>query len=154
MNARTWLLPSILMTLIAGCSNPDSVMFVTNTSIGLDLDAQPTTASIGYSRVEGYVGPRYDNGALPPVVASLETGGGIINPSIRQVYATGAAAAKAVSTPHAQDGPATLSGDPSKKKLVFFGTTTTIGVKATFVSCSSDDTRPGANTCGTRPGAD
>ena len=118
--------------LLDGCATPDSVLFVTDSSIGFNVDNKPPTVSIAYDRIEGYIAPRYENGALPPVVASIETGGSVFNPKIRQVYATGAAAVKAVGTRGAQDGPIVLSGDAAQKRLVFFGTTTTLGLKAGF----------------------
>jgi hypothetical protein len=115
---------------LAGCAGQlNSVVFVTDTSLGINLDETPAIVSIAYDRTEGYIAPRYSNGALPPIVASIQTGGNIFSPQIRQVYATGAAALKAAGTANVATGPATLSGD---KALIFFGTTTTIGLKAGF----------------------
>ena len=139
MNALHKLALCAAVGLVSGCANPDSVLFVTDSSIGINVDSKPPTASIAYDRIEGYIGPRYQNGALPPVVASLETGGNVFNPKIRQVYATGAAAVKAVGTPNAADGPGVLSGDPAQKRLVFFGTTTTLGLKVGFSTGGTPD---------------
>src|SRR5882672_7171723 len=124
--------PLAAIGMLAGCATPDSVLFVTDSSIGFNVDNKPPTVSIAYDRIEGYIGPRYENGALPPVVASIETGGTVFNPKIRQVYATGAAAVKAVGTSGAPNGPTELSGDPAQRRLVFFGTTTTLGLKVGF----------------------
>ena len=44
---------------------------------------------------------------IPPVVASLQTGGNVFNPKIRQVYATGTAAVRAVGTPNTPSSPVT-----------------------------------------------
>jgi hypothetical protein len=123
----------ILASLVGGCADKDSVLFVTDTSLGIEVDSKPATTSIAYDRVEGFIGPRYQNGAVPPVVASIATGGSIFNPRIQQVYATGAAAEK-VTGGSTDDGPKALQGDPTMKKLVFFGTTTTVGLKATFTT--------------------
>ncbi|MEI9885546.1 MAG: hypothetical protein WDN08_03450 [Rhizomicrobium sp.] len=114
---------------LAGCVKPDSVLFVTDTSLGINVETKPATVSVAFDRIEGYIAPRYDNGALPPVVASIQTGGTVFNPRIRQVYATGAAAVRAVRTPGAPTGPSDLTGG---KQLVFFGTATTVGFKAGF----------------------
>lgn len=118
--------------VLAGCANTGRVIFVTTSSLGLNVDSKPPTASIAYDRIEGYYGPRYDNGALPPVVASIQTDGAIFNPKIIQVYATGAAAVKAVQSPGAPDGPHELQGSQGTSRQVFFGTTTTLGLKAGF----------------------
>jgi hypothetical protein len=122
----------VLLTLLAGCSNPDSVLFVTDTSIGINVDTKPPTASIAYESTNGFIGPRYQNGGIPPVYASLKTGGNVFAPKVSQVYATGAAATKAAGTPDAKPGPSDLEGDPKEKRLVFFGTTTTLGLKVGF----------------------
>lgn len=116
---------------VVGCADPDRVVFVTDTSIGINVDSKPAAVSLAYDRTEGFIGPRYDNGAVPPVVASIETGGTVFNPEIRQVYATGAAAVLATNHSGAQGGPTELVGG---RRLVFFGTTTTLGVKVGFTS--------------------
>lgn len=127
---RTWRLVFIVMILIlsTSCANVDSVLFVTKTSLGVDFDTKPPTASIAYDRVEGYVGPRYENGAVPPVVARIQTDGRVFNTRVRQLYATGSAATL-VAKPDGPVGPAVLTGE---KRLMFFGTTTTTGLKVTF----------------------
>jgi hypothetical protein len=133
----------LALFLLAGCADPNSVLFVTASSIGIDVDTKPPTASIAYHRVEGYIGPTYQNGGLPAAVASLQTGGTVFDPRIRQVYATGAAANNAVGEPlppgpGAANGqqpvepPPELSGDPKQKRLAFFGSTTTLGLKVSF----------------------
>lgn len=118
-----------LLLVPAACSNPDTVVFVTNTSIGIDVGGTPPTAALGYDRIEGYFAPRYDNGAVPPVVASLESGGTVFDPQIRQVYATGAAARMAVDPAANAPQQLPLSGN---KKVMFFGTTTNLGFKVGF----------------------
>lgn len=120
----------LLVFLLAGCASSDHVLFVTKTSIGIDFDSKPATASIGYDRVEGYVAPRYSNGEIPPVVASVKSDGQIFNPTIRQVYATGDAAVIATGGPRKKrDQP--MKGD---RELMFFGTTTTTGFKVGFTT--------------------
>ena len=47
------------LLLLTGCaSRLDTVVFVTKTSLGVDVEQTPPTASIAYDRVEGYFGPR------------------------------------------------------------------------------------------------
>jgi hypothetical protein len=132
MNAIGTFLCLAAVAALGACANPDSVLFVTATSIGINVDSKPPTASIAYDRVEGFLGPRYENGGLPPVVASIETGGTVFNPKIRQIYATGNAAERAVSDRPPPVEQRELSGDPNRRKLAFFGTGTTIGLKVGF----------------------
>ena len=65
--------------LLAGCQEPNSALFVTASSIGIDVDTKPPTASIAYHRVEGFIGPTDQNGDLPAAVASLQTGGTVFD---------------------------------------------------------------------------
>jgi len=132
--------PSLQATLLAtlfvlgGCASPDHVLFVTKTSIGIDFDSKPATASLAYDRIEGYVAPRYANGEIPPVVASVKSDGKIFNPTIRQVYATGDAAVIATN------GKVSARSRPMQgsRELMFFGTTTTTGVKVGFTAALPD----------------
>jgi hypothetical protein len=110
----------------------DQVLFVTKTSVGFELDSKPANANISYDRIEGYFGPRYENGAMPPVVASIQTDGKILNPKVKQVYGTGAAATNLVlGGDQSVEAPTDLTGS---KKLVFFGTATTTGLKVGFTN--------------------
>ena len=116
----------IALVLTACASGPNTVVFVTKTSLGVDVEQTPPTASIAYDRVEGYFGPRYDTGAVPPVVASFTTNGQLLNRDVQQVYATGDAA-RLLANPAAQ-----VLADPAltgSVKPMFFGTSTTLGVK-------------------------
>lgn len=122
-----------LALALAGCASPDHVLFVTKTSIGIDFDSKPATASLAYDRIEGYVAPRYASGEIPPVVASVKSDGKIFNPAIKQVYATGDAAV--IATGGEVSGNPQLKGD---RQLMFFGTTTTTGVKVGFTTALPD----------------
>lgn len=125
---------AVLLVIPAACTKPDTVVFVTNTSIGIDVGGTPPVAALGYDRIEGYFAPRYDNGAVPPVVASLESGGSVFDPRIRQVYATGSAARLAVDPAATAPGAPALQQMPlmGGKKVMFFGTTTSLGFKVGF----------------------
>lgn len=135
LHARLGLLFALLLTACA--SGPNTVVFVTKTSLGVDVEQTPPTASIAYDRVEGYFGPRYDSGAVPPVVASFTTNGQLLGRDVKQVYATGDAARLLAnpSAPIAAD-PA-LTGDV---KPMFFGTSTTLGVKIGYEAGGSTST--------------
>ena len=132
-HARTLTLAACLAALLstAGCVSTDRVMFVTKTSLGIDFDAKPPSASIAYDRIEGYTAPRYANGEIPPVVASIKSDGGIFTPRIRQIYATGDAAEIVISGEPAPGRPKRLQG---AKELMFFGTSTTTGLKVSFTT--------------------
>lgn len=127
-------LTSAVLLTTAGCASPDHVLFVTKTSIGIDFDSKPAAASLAYDRTEGYVAPRYANGEIPPVVASVRSNGAVFSPKVKQVYATGDAAVIAVG------GQATASSQAmqGERKLMFFGTTTTTGVKVGFTTSLPD----------------
>lgn len=133
-HARAATLTAGITLALAGCASSDHVLFVTKTSIGIDFDSKPATASLAYDRIEGYVAPRYANGEIPPVVASVKSDGQIFSPAIRQVYATGDAAVIATGgKPSGRSRP--MKGT---RKLMFFGTTTTTGIKVGFTTSMPD----------------
>jgi hypothetical protein len=111
------------------------VIFTTKTSIGIDVDGTPPEASIAYSRVEGFIGPRYDNGAVPPVTSRLSTDGGLFSRSINQFYATGRAATLVSGGTESSPAVTALQGE---KKAMFFGTSTTLGVKISFSATGAE----------------
>ena len=73
---------------LGGCA-PDHVMFVTDTSLGINVETKPSsTASVAFDRTEGYIGPHYANGAIPPVVGSVHVEGeSLLSPTVSQLYA-------------------------------------------------------------------
>lgn len=124
--------------LLSACS-AGRVIFVTKTSIAIDGDTSaPPSVSVGYDRVEAYIAPRYPQGGVPPVVASLQGDLAVFNPQISQLYATGQAAlnivGKAAAAPTC--APADLKVDTSDKTqdkaVMAFMTTTTLGLKLGF----------------------
>ena len=118
-----------------GCASPgEHVLFVTKTSLGIDLDGAPASASIAYDRTEGYLGPRFENGAVPPVVAKISSNGQILGRDIKQYYATGTAANKLTGNDLKASKPG-LEGDA---KPMFFGTSTTLGIKIGFTTTVPD----------------
>ena len=138
MNRLQGLLVLLIALFLSACaSGPNTVVFVTKTSLGVDVEQTPPTASIAYDRVEGYFGPRYDTGAVPPVVASFTTNGQLLNRDVQQVYATGDAA-RLLANPAAQ-----VLADPAltgSVKPMFFGTSTTLGVKIGYEAGGSTST--------------
>lgn len=127
------LLKAIAITgflALAGCQSPDRVIFVTNSNISVGYDAATATGHVGYKRVEAYVGPAYpETGAIPPVVASLQSDMRFIAPSVSQLYATGDAALiatkkKDVST---STEPEARWADIKDRRLAIVGTSSHVG---------------------------
>lgn len=125
---------------LAGCATPrDTVVFVTKTSLGLDVDSNPPSASFAYDRVEGYVGPRFNSATAAPVAGSIATNGKLIGRSIRQTYATGHAA-KLITLPAGATAPtAPIESYSGEHKVMFFGTSTVLGLKFAFSPSSAID---------------
>lgn len=131
------LLPCWLL-LAAACTDSDRVLFVTTSQLGIEGDAATRNVNIGLDRYEAVVAPVYDDGALPPVYARLKSDGGFFIPSISQLYATGDAArlASGGRAKHECDlvnkkcktAPPLKSVEPTKRKLMFFGTGTSLGL--------------------------
>jgi hypothetical protein len=140
MNARS--LVALVVFCLGGCAaSKEQVLFVTSTSFGVQFAKTPPTASIAYDRAEGYFGPSYSNGALPPVAAVFGSGGTIFQPQVRQLYTTGAAALLATKADEAALGPGQLlSSSDNDKHIMFFGTGTTIGLKVGFDPSGTPDT--------------
>ena len=132
MNLLRLALPAFVLA-VAGCGTPqDSAVFVTRTSLSvIDVDSAPATASFGYNRVEGYLGPRYDTGTVPAVAGSFHTDGGLFDRKVRQTYATGNAALNATAGGTANPAP---EGEyfAGERKAMFFGTGTVLGVNMGF----------------------
>ena len=74
VTVKAFLMLAISIVLLFGCGgNSDRVLFLTTTQIGIDADSKAQSATIGYERYEGYVGPGYEDGGVPPVIARLES---------------------------------------------------------------------------------
>jgi len=127
----------IFSIVLTGCSTTDSAVFVTKTSIAVvDVDTTPANVSFAYDRVEGFFGPNYKNGAVPSVVGSITTDGKIINPTIKQLYATGEAATLVVD-PSANTYPDSDQEEDKligKRKALIFATSTSLGFKVDISS--------------------
>ena len=140
----------LLGTILVACADPNRVTFITTTNIAIDADATTQSVSIGYDRYEGYVGPAYETGAVPPIVAKIKSN--LSDPASRGapvlrhrqrgdpchlrerqgqgLETTGAPPGRQrqhLMTVHlARSFDAALSG---KKRIMFFGTGSVIGLK-------------------------
>jgi hypothetical protein len=130
------LLSCALLTACAGTK--DTAVFITKTSLGFDVESTPPSASIGYDRVEGYFGPRYDTGSLPAVSGIFETDGGLLDRKVRQTYATGTAA-HLVTSPNSATPTFATEHFSGERKEMFFGTGTVLGVRLAFGSAGVQD---------------
>jgi hypothetical protein len=120
---KPYLLAILLLT---GCASNDTAVFVTSTSLSIfEGDSKPAGVSIGYKRVEGYLGPNNADGSAPPVLASIETDANIWSPKVRQLYATGDAAVIAATGKNDKKATDTQAG---LGKVMFFGTSTNLGL--------------------------
>lgn len=130
MNLKHRYIFLIFSVILTGCSTTDSAVFVTKTSIAvIDVDSTPGNVSFAYDRIEGFFGPNYKNGAVPSVVGAMKTDGEIINPTIKQLYATGKAATLVVDPEalnYEDEGEDKLMG---KRKALIFATSTSLGFK-------------------------
>ena len=142
MNGTTGVAAWAGALIVVGCaSGTDYATFVTKTSVSVvDVDSTPPSASLGYERIEGYVGPRLADGRAVPVVGFIRTDGKLMDRSLEQVYATGCAAelvtARSVPTTPSP-GSACVRGTPTNQALpMLFATGTVFGV-AISVSQSS-----------------
>jgi hypothetical protein len=118
----------IATLLISSCASTDRVVFVTSTEIGIGADPSIGSVNFGFDRNELVLSPGYpETGAVPPVYARLETDMAVINPSAKQLYATGDAARAAVGVDLTNDDfKDELYGE---RRLLVFGTATNFGLK-------------------------
>ena len=123
---------------LAGCASPmDHVIFVTKTSLSLvDVDGTPPSISFAYDRVEGYLGPRFENGSVPPVIAKISSNGNLLGRDVKQYYATGTAANRLAGDNTTKASGTELEGT---KAPMFFGTATTLGIKFGFSAATPPD---------------
>jgi len=132
---------TLLSLLVFSCQNVEDVVFVTKTSLSVaDFDTVPPGISIGYDRMEGFIGPVYEDGTIPPVAGSFRSALNaystpemiqVFNPKVKQLYATGEAAELIVSTKQynvdcKSDGKIMFTG---KKKRMIFGSNTSLGLR-------------------------
>lgn len=136
MRTRYSIIFAAATVCLAGCSNQE-VMFVTDTTVGVDADMKLGHVTIAYDRTHGMFGPKADSGTAPMVVGSIKTDADVLNPHLSQLYATGSAATLVTRlTPTTE--PPILDSDNlnfmpgSSDSPMFFGTTSTVGFKLAF----------------------
>jgi len=138
--------------LVVACSAPDRLVFLSRSSVGVDIDTAPPTASIGIDRSEAVIAPVYENGETPPVIAGFRyADNGLLSGHAGSAFAAGDAAA-AMSALYDREAPAEKSikrfdhpivlssrpetaaesDEPSRVRTLVFGTTSTIGLKASW----------------------
>jgi hypothetical protein len=112
-----------VLLLLGGCGlGEDNVLFVTKTSLGLDVDTKPPTLDFGFDRKEGTVAPVFENGQVLPQMAGFSSDVGIVNQAIGQSFATGTASL--VMSKHLTDK-TIVNFDPNTKNDPYSGVITT-----------------------------
>lgn len=116
---------------LAGCATKDAV-FVTKTSFSvLDVDATPAGVSVAHDRVEGYFGPRFDDGNVYPVTGYFHANGTGLAREVQQVFAGGEAATVVLGATPGTPRPDTC-GDTRDHPPLLLATGTTLGIKLGF----------------------
>ncbi len=124
---RTWMSIAPVL-LLCGCANYAS--FATKTSLAvLDVDTTPVEASIAFGRTEGYVGPRFNDGTVYPVIGFINASGSGLLRETQQVFAGGAAALLVQrGTPSSLSGNCENDGRPP----LYLATGTSVGLRVGF----------------------
>ena len=92
ITSRNPWIAAVFLPLLASCGiGKDSILFMTKTSLGIDVDSKPPTLDISYTRKEGTLSPVFDDEVLPQM-ASFATNSGLVNAAVGQSFATGNAA--------------------------------------------------------------
>lgn len=139
-----------LVLSATGCGlGKENILFVTKTSLGVDIDSKPPTLDISYTRREGTLSPEYPSGVLPQMASFATEVGVPVNLAVGQSIATGHAAtllAKYIGTPLDPELTSTsipiaeitspdasrIEGEIENGKRFFFGTDTAFGLRVTF----------------------
>lgn len=120
---------------LTGCATKNAV-FVTKTSFSaLDIDAAPAGISVAHDRVEGYSGPRFDDGRVYPVTGYFFGSSFGLTREVRQVFAGGEAATVVLGADPGTPTP-THCGDERDHPPLLFATGTTLGIKLGFAENS------------------
>lgn len=153
----------VVVVGLVGCGiGTRSVLFVTDTSLAIDVDSKPPALSIGYSRREGTLAPVVAGGRVLPQMASFRFRAGVgqagdeaagprgVRVGVGQSFATGTAAlllSKYLGSSARPDNrqevipdeeirsPAAVEEaveNSGRRRRYFFGTDTTVGIKVTF----------------------
>lgn len=120
-----------VLPILAGCGiGYNRTLFITKTNVGFEASAEPPTFELDISRLEGTVGPQFENGKKLPVMASFKfSNRGAFSPAIGSTFATGDAA----TTMAALYGAKTPgSGWEDRADMVFERKSRTLSTKSTL----------------------
>jgi len=153
MNIKLCTLITFSCVSLMGCSlGQDSVLFVTKTSVAIDIDTNPLTFDVGYGRYEGSIAPVAEDGQILPLLASVNAestiSSDVFGAGVSQNFGVGNAAVimsqylgtdsnpienKSVNFSQLIDKPASIKGTINDNtKRYFFGTKTTLGFTTSF----------------------
>lgn len=123
---------ALVLACLGGCANTHYATFVTKTSLSVvDVDTAPVEASIAFSRTEGYVGPRFDDGTVYPVTGFINATGSALMRETQQVFAGGAAATLVLGG-QATAASGTACADNRENPPLFLATGTAVGLRVGF----------------------
>jgi hypothetical protein len=145
---RETLLLLLLILLVSCSTGKDSILFVTKTSLGVDIDSKSPTLDIGYTRKEMTLAPQFEEGQVLPQMASFSSNEGIaVNTALGQSFAVGNAAIllskylgstarpkpeKIIASSEITARPYSAEGTLTKAKRYVFATDTSFALKVTF----------------------
>lgn len=86
---------AVVLMVLGGCAiGYDTMMFVSKTNAGFEVDTQPPSFQVSLDRLEAVVAPSYEGGQTPPVLASFQAKGtgGLLSVGLGSAFAAGDAA--------------------------------------------------------------
>lgn len=153
MSKRIIFILSIVCIILVGCVGKNSILFVTKTSIAVDIDTNPPTFDVGYGRYEGSIAPVVKDGQVLPLLSSISADTGIssnvFGSGVAQNFGVGNAAiimSQYLGSPsnpseNSRSGfneivasPAKVNGSVTTGRRYFFGTKTTVGFTTSFAA--------------------
>ncbi|MEJ6077624.1 hypothetical protein MT391_03605 [Vibrio sp. 1-Bac 57] len=153
MNIKLCTLITFSCFSLWGCSlGKDSILFVTKTSVAIDVDTNPLTFDVGYGRYEGSIAPVAEDGEILPLLASVNAkstiSSDVFGAGVSQNFGVGNAAVimtqylgsesnpidnESVDFSELISKPASIKGKINDNtRRYFFGTKTTLGFTTSF----------------------
>lgn len=164
MNKKSLFLFVLACISVYGCNTGrNSILFVTKTSIAVDVDINPTTFDVGYGRYEGSIAPVQEDGKAFPLLTSISSDGGIssgvFGSGVAQNFGVGNAAIimsgylgsdsnpseeyrKTMTSNDLFDSSAKIIGNLEKARRYYFGTKTIFGFTTSFAGESGHNAVP------------
>ncbi|CUH51897.1 hypothetical protein [Shimia marina] len=126
--------PLLLATVLCACVSKDKLTFATSTEIALSADPAIGQVNIGYDRTEAVVTPNSaETGAVPSVIASLNSNNNPFKPRVDQVFATGRSAELASGAENSPNNEQSETLEKaSERDLLVFTTSSNIGLNTSF----------------------